>query len=73
MFGPGMGIGGNAPGGGGTPGGARIWLGEIPGIPGGAIIGGGNGGRLGGPLGGPLVVGFAGVGVPGVLALYLGR
>jgi hypothetical protein len=72
MFGLGMGIGGNAPGGGGRPGGPRIGLGGIPGIPGGAIIGG-NGGRLGGPPGAALVVGFAGVGVPCVLALYLGK
>ena len=43
----------------------------MPGIPGGAIMGGGNGGRLGGAIG-VLVIGFAGVGVPCVLALYLG-
>ena len=70
MFGPGIGIGGNAPEGGGIPGGPRIGLGGIPCIPGGPIIGG-NGGLLGGPLG-VFVLGFGGVGVPCVRALYLG-
>ena len=66
-----MGIGGNTPGRGGTPGWPPIGPGAIPGIPGGAIIGGGNGGRLGGATG-ELAIGFEGVGVPCVLALYFG-
>lgn len=64
-------MGGNAPGGGRAPGGPRIGFGGIPGSPGG-ISGDGNGSPPGGAPG-ALLVGFAEVGVPCVLALYFGR